>query len=575
VLAGVLVCAASVLAQEPLVCGVPLLRTLPPGGVHSYRITTPPGAAVLIQSSAVSPSLGLRRMRLTGPGGALIDDRSTGIIEFTGRAGELTLQVSQNSGNTGGDYTVALNIKSGGSGNCGRPLACGATPAGTGFAVPGAVDAFQIQLEAGEPGVGLRVNYLEPPRTGEAGAPYLRLFDPDGKELAPGQCAASYAMTPQVSGIYTALVSACGAPARRDYRIELSKPFPACPKGPTITHFGITNAQSDPIAPSGIDAEGRPIFIQQLGFGLHVVLEARSGTSGRRAGEHTTSYDLSGAMQDPDLQMILERPLGDGNPMPCDISLPDIGGVPATVPLEFQDTPETYEHIEDMGCRFDNGRGDHLGHRDSLDACTRTNQGFGESFVDRASSIQFCTGAIDSAWSFPDGPTIVKARVKDTFGNFGSEREIVVRIGDSVSPTPTFTRTPIPPSPTATRTSTVTRTRTMPSTLPPTRTPTRTRTATRTGTPTTTPGTPGTPTVTLTPDGRTPTATQTRAPRPCPSDCNGDGMVSIDELIATINIALTGGSLETCPAGDVNGDGVITVTDLVQAVNSALAGCPA
>jgi hypothetical protein len=81
--------------------------------------------------------------------------------------------------------------------------------------------------------------------------------------------------------------------------------------------------------------------------------------------------------------------------------------------------------------------------------------------------------------------------------------------------------------------------------------------------------------VTLTPDGRTPTATQTRAPRPCPSDCNGDGMVSIDELIATINIALTGGSLETCPAGDVNGDGVITVTDLVQAVNSALAGCPA
>jgi len=556
--AGVLGGAAAAPGQEPLTCGVPLLRTLPPGGVHVYRVDVSSGAAGSIQTSAVSPLLGLRRMRLVGPGG-VIADTPTGIIEFRDAAGPLTLEVSQNSGGSGGDYAVALNVIAEDGGHCGRPLDCGATPAGIGFAVPGAVDSYQIPLDPSDRDVTLKINYLEPARSGEAGAPYMRLFDPDGNEVMPGQCTATYAIKPQVAGIYTALVSACGAPQRRTYRMELYKD--GCPRGPTITHFGITNAQGDPVPVTGFDDAGRPIFALQLGSGLHVVAEARAGRSGRRAGEHTTSYEERGTAQDADLQIILSDALGDGDPTICDVVPPDLGGVPATVPLEFDDAPVTLDHIEDMGCRFDNGRGEHLGRRDSIEACTRTNQGFGESFVDRASSIQYCTGVVATDWAFRVGRTVVKGRVKDTFGSFGAPREIVVRIGGIATRTPTPTPTATPPPPTSTGTRTVTATARITRTTPPTiNTPTATRTRTGT-TPTPTTGTPIDMTPTPTPSG------------PCTGDCDGSGAVAINEVVLAANIALGNTTLAVCPAADPGGDGSIDIGDLVQCVSSSLRGC--
>jgi hypothetical protein len=63
------------------------------------------------------------------------------------------------------------------------------------------------------------------------------------------------------------------------------------------------------------------------------------------------------------------------------------------------------------------------------------------------------------------------------------------------------------------------------------------------------------------------------APAPCTGDCDGDGTVTIAELIRLVNLALgTSGSMP-CAAGDVNGDGAITVNEIVAAVNGALTGC--
>jgi hypothetical protein len=61
----------------------------------------------------------------------------------------------------------------------------------------------------------------------------------------------------------------------------------------------------------------------------------------------------------------------------------------------------------------------------------------------------------------------------------------------------------------------------------------------------------------------------------CAADCNGDGEVSIDELITAINIALGTAPLSACSAVDTNGNGTVEVSELVAGVASALQGCGA
>jgi hypothetical protein len=55
-----------------------------------------------------------------------------------------------------------------------------------------------------------------------------------------------------------------------------------------------------------------------------------------------------------------------------------------------------------------------------------------------------------------------------------------------------------------------------------------------------------------------------------PGDCNGDGVVTIDELILGVNIALGNLPLTDCPAFDTNRDGMVSIDELIAAVNAAL-----
>ena len=74
----------------------------------------------------------------------------------------------------------------------------------------------------------------------------------------------------------------------------------------------------------------------------------------------------------------------------------------------------------------------------------------------------------------------------------------------------------------------------------------------------------------------TPTATPPVSPGPagCPGDCDGNGMVTVNELVTSVNIALGSLPLSACPVLDVNGDGTVEIDELVAAVNDALNGCP-
>ncbi|HVM95588.1 MAG TPA: hypothetical protein VMT89_04330, partial [Candidatus Acidoferrales bacterium] len=61
----------------------------------------------------------------------------------------------------------------------------------------------------------------------------------------------------------------------------------------------------------------------------------------------------------------------------------------------------------------------------------------------------------------------------------------------------------------------------------------------------------------------------------CPGDCDGNGVVQVDEMVRGVRIALGDAALDECAAMDRNGDGHVTVDELVQAVASLLDGCPA
>lgn len=63
-------------------------------------------------------------------------------------------------------------------------------------------------------------------------------------------------------------------------------------------------------------------------------------------------------------------------------------------------------------------------------------------------------------------------------------------------------------------------------------------------------------------------------PAACAGDCNGDGTVTVDEIIRGVNIALGLTAVDDCLAFDADGGGSVTVDEIVTAVNNALSGCP-
>lgn len=60
----------------------------------------------------------------------------------------------------------------------------------------------------------------------------------------------------------------------------------------------------------------------------------------------------------------------------------------------------------------------------------------------------------------------------------------------------------------------------------------------------------------------------------CAGDCDGDGVVSVDQVLTLVNIALDSAVISTCRPGDANGDGTITIDEIIVALAHALNGCP-
>jgi hypothetical protein len=65
------------------------------------------------------------------------------------------------------------------------------------------------------------------------------------------------------------------------------------------------------------------------------------------------------------------------------------------------------------------------------------------------------------------------------------------------------------------------------------------------------------------------------APPTCPGDVDGDGTVTLAELIVGVRIALGELSVDDGPAFDLDGDGVVTIVELLAAIDGSLGECAA
>lgn len=71
----------------------------------------------------------------------------------------------------------------------------------------------------------------------------------------------------------------------------------------------------------------------------------------------------------------------------------------------------------------------------------------------------------------------------------------------------------------------------------------------------------------------TPTATAQPTATPCIGDCNGNGVVTVNEIIIGVNIALGNAPVTACPAFDPNHDDRVGINELIAAVSNLLYGC--
>jgi hypothetical protein len=196
------------------------------------------------------------------------------------------------------------------------------------------------------------------------------------------------------------------------------------PLGPDVTFFGIASASDVALEP--VDTlDGIPVYQPVFGSGFSIVVEGRPGLSGRPVAPIT--FDELGF---PDLQIQVDRAIGNGSPDVCDNSPPfDLGGVPGVDPPRFDDLQEIADAVNDLACRFVNGFNQNLGRPCGPGtACLMMLNGdFG--CANSTSTIQFCA-LMSQNLTFPTGDTRVTVRLRDSSvgRNTGPEAQIIVRV---------------------------------------------------------------------------------------------------------------------------------------------------
>jgi hypothetical protein len=184
--------------------------------------------------------------------------------------------------------------------------------------------------------------------------------------------------------------------------------------------FGVLRPDDTLKEPDGTTPEGVPIYERLFGFGFSIVVEAARGLAKKDVG--SSAFNDYGR---PDLQIQVTRPLGNGSTVVCDALPPDAGGVPAINPPSFGDSQIITDRLNDLACRFVDGKGNPEG-RQCSEGCVKFESG-DQGCMSSKTSFQFCA-LVSRTIEFPPGDTLVTVRVLDSVGNAGPPAQIVMRI---------------------------------------------------------------------------------------------------------------------------------------------------
>lgn len=209
--------------------------------------------------------------------------------------------------------------------------------------------------------------------------------------------------------------------------------------GPVVNFAGLARADGQLTQPTAKNAQGIPIYTHSVGSGFMIVVEGKPGVGNMEVARSIFRYDPNDPTQRPDLEIEVNRPLGDGSAAVCDASRPKIGGIPAITPPSFAETPAVTQALNDLSCRFET-------FIESSGACTVLKTG-DFSFARPDSSLQFCM-VVARAWGFQKGQTLVSVRLRDVEGNPGPVSQFIVDFRDAP---PTPAKAQPTPSPTAPR----------------------------------------------------------------------------------------------------------------------------
>ncbi|GBD27385.1 hypothetical protein HRbin30_02732 [bacterium HR30] len=189
--------------------------------------------------------------------------------------------------------------------------------------------------------------------------------------------------------------------------------------GPIVTAFGVADVGGQVNEPIGQDEAGRAIFSRTEEAGFILFVEGRPGRSQLPVSTVVFNPKRGDPLAQPDLQIQVNRALGDGSEVVCDATYPRVGGVPGTLLGMFDPIQSVTDALNDLGCRF-------RVFPEPDFACT---QDRGANFVYRnpSSTVQFCA-LINDALTFPPGDTIVTVRLRDIGGNVGEPAQVVVRV---------------------------------------------------------------------------------------------------------------------------------------------------
>lgn len=161
------------------------------------------------------------------------------------------------------------------------------------------------------------------------------------------------------------------------------------------------------------------------GAGFIIVVEARSGTSGRSPGTVKFNSNPNDPTARPDLQLEANHNWGNGSAAVCDSgpapAFP-LGGVPGINPASYDAGSQMVaDALNDLACRFDS--------HTAADPCTLDKNDNPKLANPTQSTTQFCTaGVVGHELLLPNGDTTLTVQWRDSGGNLSTVHRIIVRI---------------------------------------------------------------------------------------------------------------------------------------------------